>query len=164
MTAFPPNYLKFCQTFLSYQVSENVRYSAIQTPFRAAWTFVPPSPQPQHGPTLFGYTWVSFGFEAASWRLSRGFEISLLFCSGRLRRRRSNAAWCLGGESHAFGVAGSAAWAGSTVRSRDGGSHQILTVCYCGAAVLICVISVNLTASVVADRLAARGRSRRDAG
>ena len=94
----------------------------------------------------------TLGYPSDSRRRAGGFEISLLFCSGRLRRRRSNAAWCLGGGSRAFGVAGSAAWA------------TILTVCYCGAAVLICVISVNLTASVVADRLAARGRSRRDAG
>ena len=94
----------------------------------------------------------TLGYPSDSRRRAGGFEISLLFCSGRLRRRRSNAAWCLGGGSRAFGVAGSAAWA------------TILTVCYCGAAVLICVMSVNLTASVVADRLAARGRSRQVAG
>ena len=48
-------------------------------------------------------------YPSDSRRRAGGFEISLLFCSGRLRRRRSNAAWCLGGGSHDFGVAGSSA-------------------------------------------------------
>ena len=109
---------------------------------------------------LIGYTWVSFGLEAASWRLQDIFTV-LLWPPTTTSVQRCLVPWRGKPCFRSRRVSG----LGWLHRSVAGWRIAlILTVCYCGAAVLICVISVNLTASVVADRLAARGRSRRDAG
>ena len=74
---FSPYHYNFSLSFLSYQLSERVLYSAIQTPFRAVWTLVPQPSHParQHPtrptPVWLGEKWSIVGEK----KLNNGIQI-----------------------------------------------------------------------------------------